>query len=346
MSSLVLTWLSALALALAAVGWMSGLILQRLVQDRGQRRRVADRRAVEKALVAVMQGRADAALGLRPYRHRARLMSETLLDFMSVVRGHDREVVVSALETVGVQQGLRSRLRRGSMPGRLAAIEALAAFPGPETEQALRAVADDIPQLRLTALEALSRAGYDVPVQELLDAAAHGDLRASGRFAEFLRERVVEDPQSGVRELARQDLAPELRVLLLEALGSSGDYSVITALAADADHPVPTVRAAAVRALGRLQHPAGQVAVAAALEDEDPEVRVAGAEAAGEARLARLADTLYARLSDSAWRVRFQAAAALGKLGPAGLDRLRQAADLPDDAARRAASLTLAELGA
>lgn len=106
------------------------------------------------------------------------------------------------------------------------------------------------------------------------------------------------------------------------------------------------MRAAAVRALGRLQHPAGQSAVAAALEDEDPEVRVAGAEAAGEARLGRLADALYARLSDAAWRVRFQAAAALGKLGPAGLERLRQAAAQPDTAAHRAASLTLAELGA
>jgi len=346
MSSLILTWLGALALSLAAVGWMTGLIVQRLVQDRSQRRRVADRRAVEMALVAVMQGRADAALALRPYRHRARLMSETLLDFMSVVRGHDREVVVAALETVGVQQGLRSRLRRGSTPGRLAAIEALAAFPSPETERALRAVARDVPQVRLTALEALSRAGYDVPVQDLLDAAAHGDLNASGRFAEFLRERAVEDPQAAVRELARADLGPELRILLLEALGASGDYSVITALADAAAHPHSGVRAAAVRALGRLQHPAGQPAVAAALADEDAEVRAAGAEAAGEARLGRLADVLHARLSDAAWRVRFQAAAALGKLGPAGLDRLRQAAAEPDTAAQRAASLTLAELGA
>ncbi|WP_309092741.1 HEAT repeat domain-containing protein [Phenylobacterium sp.] len=325
---------------------MSGLILQRVVQDRAQRRRVADRRAVEKALVAVMQGRAEAAFALRPFRRRARLMSETLLDFMSVVRGHDREVVVAALETVGVQQGLRARLRRGSMPGRLAAIEALAAFPGSETEKALRDVARESPQLRLTALEALSRAGYDVPVRDLLDAAAQGDLRASGRFAEFLRERVVEHPQAGVGELARTDLSPELRVLLLEALGASGDYSVITALAANASHVDAAVRAAAVRALGRLQHPAGQAAVAAALDDPDPEVRAAGAGAAGEARLGRLADTLYARLSDDAWRVRFQAAAALGKLGPAGLERLRQAAALPDPAAQRAASLTLAELGA
>lgn len=342
---LTLIWAAALGLQAVAFAWMMGLIVQRLLQGRGKRRRLADRRAIELALVAMMQGRAEAALALRPYRHKTQLMAETLLDFMGVVRGRDRDRVVDALEAIGVPESLRQSLRGGRWPARLAAAEALSAFPGPDTEQALRDMARREPEGQLTALEALARAGGAVRVGELLDAAALGRLRVSGRFDEFLREQVAADAAAAVTELDRPDLTPQLRAHVLDALGGSGDYSVIPALIRSARDPDITVRSAAVHALGRLQHPAGQEAIAAALEDEAAEVRAIAAEAAGEAGLTRLADGLYARLSDPAWRVRFQAAAALGKLGAAGRERLRQAAQLPDPAAARAATLTLAELG-
>jgi HEAT repeat protein len=343
---LTVIWLVALGMTAMALGWMGGLIVQRLVGARLERRRRARRRAIEQALLAVMQGRADAALALRPYSDDPRLVAETLLDLMGMVRGRDREIVVEALEAIGIPQQLRRRLTTGGWPGRIAAAEALAAFPGPETEAALRSMADRQPEARLTALEALARGGGEVSVGELLDAASHGDLRLSGRFAEFLREQAAADPAGAARALERSDLSADLRVLVLDALGGSGDYNAIGALAANATRPEPLVRAAAIRALGRLQHPAGQAAIAAALDDPDAEVRAAGADAAGEARLPKLAPALYDRLSDDAWRVRFQAAASLGKLGEAGLERLRTAAALPDPGPQRAASLTLAELGA
>ncbi len=345
MGVLSLIWAAALGLQAVALAWMLGLIAQRLLQDRVRRRHVAERRAIEMALVAVMQGRAETALALRAYRHKTKLMAETLLDFMGVVRGRDRDRVVEALEAIGVPESLRHGLRRGPWPARLAAAEALSAFPGPATEQALRAMARQDPEGQLTALAALARAGGVVQVGELLSAAALGRMRVSGRFDDFLREQVSADAPAAVAELARADLTPHLRAHLLDALGGSGDYSVIPALIEHARHPDSTVRSAAIHALGRLQHPAGQGAIAAALDDEAPEVRAIGAEAAGEAGLTRLADALYARLSDPAWRVRFQAAASLGKLGEVGRERLRLAARLPDPAAARAATLTLAELG-
>ncbi|MCR5872903.1 HEAT repeat domain-containing protein [Phenylobacterium sp. J426] len=345
MSLLLAIWAIALVLMAMALSWMAALIVQRLVGARLQRRRVARRRAIEFALLAVMQGRADAALALRPYQDDPRLIAETLLDFLGVVRGRDRELVVEALEAIGVPGRLRRRLSTGAWPGRLAAAEALAAFPGPETEAALRRLADRSPEARLTALEALARAGGQVSVDQLLDAASQGDLRLTGRFAEFLREQAAADPAGASLALARDDLAPELRILVLDALGGSGDYNAITVLAENARRPEPLVRAAAVRALGRLQHPAGQTAIAAGLDDPDAEVRAAAAEAAGEARLPKLAEALYGRLSDDAWRVRFQAAASLGRLGEPGLERLRTAAALSEPAPQRAASLTLAELG-
>ncbi|MGA0605374.1 HEAT repeat domain-containing protein [Phenylobacterium sp. VNQ135] len=346
MSTLLLIWLVAIAMMVAAIAWMAGLILQRMLQARTRERRLAERRAVEMTLLSVMQGRADAALALRQFRGKPRLLAETLLDFLGVVRGRDRDVVIEALEAIGVPGALRARLTRGSWAGRLAAAEALAAFPGPETQAALWRMAEATPEARLTALEALARAGGAVSVDQLLDAAAQGDLRASGRFAEFLREQVALDAPAAVQALARGDLRPELRVLVIEALGASGDYGAIAALAGAAGDADAAVRAAAVHALGRLQHPAGQAPIATALDDANGDVRAAAAEAAGEARLPKLADALYGRLFDDAWRVRFQAAASLGKLGPAGLERLRRAAALADPRAQRAAALTLAELGA
>ena len=64
-------------------------------------------------------------------------MSETLLEFLAIVRGGEREALVSAYRSLNIDDRMRARLSRGSKPGRAAAAEAIAAFPGPETIAAL-----------------------------------------------------------------------------------------------------------------------------------------------------------------------------------------------------------------
>lgn len=343
MSTLTLIWIVALSLAGGAVLWMSGLIVMRMVHTRRAARRLADRRALEAALIGVLQGQADVDVAFAPYRGRARLLAETLLDFVGLVRGEDRAAVIAAMTHIGADRTLRARVGRGSLAGRLASIEALGAFPGPETQFTLiRAASAGPAEVRIAALRSLFQAGGEVSIGRLLAELAKGDLPASGTFADLLRLVVEADPAAARAELATPALPGSTRVLLLEALGAAGDYAAISDFTAHAGSPEPDVRTAAVQALGRLMHPLAEPTLRAALADPEWQVRSAAAEAAGAGRLPGLAESLAERLDDPVWRVRHQAAEALGKLGANGLARLEAVAKGPEGVASRAASLALA----
>lgn len=347
MNVLAIIWTAALVLAGGALLWMSGLIVLRLVHERRTADRLVARRAVDKALVALLLGRCDVETELGPYRTRARLMAEALLEILAIVRGHDREIVLSAYQSLGVDAAMRARLTRGSQAGRLACIEALANFPDPATERALRSLmARAAPHLRLAALRSLAAGGVPVTVDDLLRDLAAGALPVSGLLGEFLRSLVAADPAAAVAALQDDRATATVRVLLLDSLGAAGDYGALPCLIDQAGTGSADVRAAAVKALGRLKHPGARTALAQALSDPDAQVRASAAVAVGDAGLDALAGALADRLGDEVWRVRTQAASALRRLGASGARELQQALLSPVETVHRTASLALAEQGA
>lgn len=346
MSSLAIVWITALALMAAALAWMSGLIVLRLVNERRAVRLAADRRAVVDGFSALLREQPGAADRLRPYIGRARLMGDALLEFQGLIRGADQDRVLEELRTLGLVDTLALRLGRGSRAGRLTALEALSALGGDSARTAIRRVMDTAPpELRMVAVKAMANTGAPPSVGRLLDYAVAGDLAPSRLYADLLRQVTAADPAATVAALGRGDLTPILRALAVDALGFCGDYQVVPALIEVAKQSNPEVRTAAVRALGRLQHPAGEGAIAAAIEDDQWIVRSAGAEAAGSAGFSRLVGGLDRLLADDEWWVRFRAGEALVALGREGLAVLRQAADSERPVARRAAELALAEGG-
>ena len=346
MSLLSIIWWSSDILCGGAIAWMLILIALRLVSNRRARRRAQDRKSVHDAMVSVLQGRADPRESLAPYRGRARLMAEALLEFLGIVRGADLKVMVEALRALGVDQVMRRRVGQGSLAGRLACVEALGAFPGPKTQFTLvEATTRGPAQLRLAALRSLRQAGGEVSLGRLLDDLAAGHLEVSGPFADLLSDLVADAPGKAAKALARENLAPPARIMLLEALGACGAYDAIPFLDVHLSASQARVRAAAIKALGHLRHPAALSALRTALEDPDWSVRSAAAEAAETAALPGLLDSLTTGLQDGVWRVRHQCAAALVSLGAPGLERLHAAVAAENELAAPAAALTLAERG-
>lgn len=342
MSALALIWTAALAMCGGSLGWMLMLIALRARYARAAVRRAADRHQVGDALVSLLLGRCDLQRDLGPYRRRARLMAETLLEFLALVRGADRETVLAACRTLGVDAAFRRRLTRGSLAGRLACIEALAAFPGAETEQALvRAAAG--PKVRLAALKALKEAGGPLAIDAVVADLQAGRLKLSGLAAEFVRALAALDVRATLAALQERSLTPAIRALLLDGLGGAADYGALPELIAHTKSPAPAVRAAAVRALGRLMHPAAEPCLAQALEDGAWEVRSMAAMAIGGARFSSLAPQLAGHLADPVWHVRCQAAVALAQLGDPGRDQLRLGLASSQAPVRSAAALALAE---
>lgn len=347
MSPLLLIWSTSLALAGCALVWMIGLIIGRLLRERGEAGRDRDRRVIQNAFLDIMAGSGDAIGRLRKVQGRARLMAETLLEVVSLVRGGERERLISALAAFKVDHVFRRRLFRGSFAGRIAAAEALAIFPGDGSIATLRqalAAARGV-ELRVGLMKSLIELGASPSLAEVLADLAGRRGSESLLYLPLIARLVADDPMSALRAFGDSALAIEPRVILAEALGASGDYRALEPLCLATRAPDVELRIACTRALGMLGHPGAEKAVLARLDDGVWMVRSAASEAAGRIGLRSAIPQLAHQLRDEIWWVRFRAGEALAILGDVGRERLRLVAATGDDLSRRAASMVLAERG-
>lgn len=347
MSLLALLWWSSLVFGLAALIWMATLIVMRLFRERADRRRLRDHVQVRALFLGAIAGNEEAGLRLRPYAQRARLMSENLLEFLSLVRGEERDRLLECLETLEVAETLRRRLTRGSKAGRLAAAEALKAFPAHPTLAALREAMgrSHDPAFRVAAWTTLLDLGAAPPLPVMLADIMSQGLSAIALYEPVLRRAAAETPGEALDIFSAPDSAPDVRTLIADALGAAGDFRAIEPLSDGAASLDVDLRIASIRALGLLGHPAAAPAIISAFSDSEWEPRAAACEAAGRIGLSEATPQLIEALGDPAWWVRFRAGEALASFGDKGIASLQLAAAAPHTDVSRTASLALAERG-
>lgn len=347
MSELSLIWLSSVALAAVALIWMSGLIVARVLRERGEVRRRRDLHLIQHAFLDIMSGSGDAVGRLQGVRRRARLMAEALLDVIAMVRGAERERLISALRAFGVDDTFCRRLFRGSVAGRMVAAEALSIFPGDSIRTSLRRALAGARagELRVGLMRSMIEIGAPPGLHEVL-----GDLRGrrasdSLLYLPLIARLVADDTRTALQAFGDPQVTGDARVILAEALGSSGDYRVLQPLCMAARAPDSELRIAAIRGLAALGHPAAEPAILAGLSDDVWMVRSAACEAAGRIGLHSAIPRLETQLDDPVWWVRFRAGEALADQGEVGQSRLRALAASGGDLSRRTASMVLAERG-
>ncbi|MFN4040174.1 MAG: HEAT repeat domain-containing protein [Brevundimonas sp.] len=344
---LALLWWSSLVFGATALIWMTGLILARLLRERIDQKRATDQARVRALFLEIMAGDANAAQRLNPYVERARLMAETLVEVLALVRGVERERLTEDLANLGLAEHLRLRLNRGGKAGRIAAAEALAAFPDLATADALRASLGRSRDgdFRVAVLTALLDMEAAPPLQDMVIDLANRDLQDSLLYEPVIRRAAAASPLEALHVFLLSEAPSATRAVLADALGASGDYRAVEPLCRTAAAPELELRIASVRALGLLGHPAAEGAVTSAFSDPAWEVRSAACESAGRIGLVRASPMLIQALGDPAWWVRFRAGEALAALGEKGVASLRMAVGIDQDVVRRAASLALAERG-
>jgi HEAT repeat protein len=347
MRELALLWWVSIALSVAALLWMSVLVSCRLLRGRSDAKRAHDRGVASAAFLDAMNGEGDPGTLLVGLRHRARLMAETLLEAMALVRGVECDRLISTLALIGVDGALRRRLSIGSLPERMVAAEALANFPSPETVDALRRAlprARDA-NLRVALMRSLIEIDASPPLGEVLQDIARSRGADSLLYLPLIGRLVNGDTSDALRAFGDPATPAAARIILAEALGASGDFRALQPLCMIIAAPDVELRIAGVRGLAAMAHPAAEPHILAALADPTWAVRSAACEAAGRIGLQNATPLLVKQLSDSVWWVRFRAGEALAMLGQPGIDGLRQVALTGADRARRAASLALAERG-
>jgi HEAT repeat protein len=345
MSPLALLWWVSCGLAAVALIWMAALVAARLRRARVDADRAHDRHLVRVACLEIVAGAGDAAMLIKPMRRRARLLAESLLEFTSIVRGEERDRLVSAFRALAVDDRLRRRLFRGSRTGRTAAAEALAVFPGADTVAALRRLleVEDNAEVRVAAVRTLAELGSPPPLADLIVDLKRRGLADSLFYVPVVNRLTALEPEQAIAAFASADTGPAARAMLADALAGSGEYRAIDPLRAALADPDPHLRTSAARALGVFAHPLAADDLTRALADAEWEVRAAACQALSRLASPAHVPALAGRLNDDVWWVRFQASEALAGLGQAGVDRLRLAARSDIDAESRAASLALAE---
>ncbi len=346
MNTLLLLWWTTIALAGTAIVWMTTLIVARWFRMRREARYAAERRKVDSAIVSLLGGGTATRAELVPHPRSPHAVAEALVEVLGLVRGADRERLLAGLRGLAVDEAIRKGTRRGPIATRLICIEALVSFPDPKTDMLLRQITTDPKgehECRLAAVRALADMGAELSISRLLDAMIYDGLVASGPVIELLHIMARRWPDDLVGSLQRLDMTRQVRPLVVEAMGETGDYSVIPNLIEAAGQDDFEVRAAAVRALGKLAHPAAEPALAKAMTDEAWPVRALACHAAGRSGLVSLISPLSKALEDPAWWVRHRAAGALLTLGPPGRERLAEIAGAATGVAGSTASLALAE---
>lgn len=342
MTWLVIIYVVALALALATLITVLGLVGSRTLYRRVEERRADRRKAlVGDVLEALDTPEFPSALAAR-MSAIPDVASEVVEELLEMIRGDNQRRLLEIAREAGMREWLLRRLRVGRRGHRRMAADMLHYFEDDETVEALqRALEDPSEDVRLTAtlsLSAIRKMPSHLPIlQRFKERMQSRSLRLRQIF-----ERLSQTDQEAALNVALGDFGDdELRPLAIEALGGSVGEQIGLSLVHMAHDPLPSVRRAVISALGSMALPEVTEAVTSALEDEDWEVRMAGIEAARRLDMLDLVPRLSSMVEDKVWAVRLRAAETLGQLGDAGAQALGRLAGTADGRSRVLAAAVL-----
>ncbi|MFC4350342.1 HEAT repeat domain-containing protein [Fodinicurvata halophila] len=344
MGFLQILWVVSLALSTLALAAMLSLVLRRLLIQRLEARRRRIRKDLLQDVFSYLEGNLAAQeMGQRAAAGRS-VLTELIHELAQLVRGNELARLMALFEDLGLSERILHDLKHGDRHRRLLAAKNLGHAETDKGLQALReALEDSDPDVRLAAVSSLTELGAAPSLELLIDKLKIGSSEQSRALLQIFQGLAETRCEEMTACLEKEDTDEVTRILILDALGKSGQYQAVPHIMQATSSPSLEVRAAALRALADLQHPAASRAVLQALSDADWEVRTQAASCAGRLGLNQALEPLAALLDDSNWWTRYRAAEALHALGKQGRHRLSEAANNGEERARRIASMILAE---
>lgn len=241
---------------------------------------------------------------------------ETAIAHLSqLVRGEDRDRLTRFVEANHLVEKIARQAHGGRTAQRVDALRLLGSVGGTMAIDTLRTTVrhDRDPAMQLEAAAMLAGLSA-LPAPDVLIVALDLETVAITRMHRALFRSLAPDHSAHLLQLTKRTLPAGLRALIIDALGWTGDYSGLHALAAAAGDPDRDVRCAALRAARRIDHPASAGWVLTLLDDPDETVRAQAVLTCTRMGLKRAVPQLDAMRADrSAW-VRLRASQALQAL--------------------------------
>jgi len=340
---LMAVWTISLFLGLASIAIMLVLIGVRVVHER---RRSADmdfRKRLLSALIRFSEDDDAGALKAVVERTPPAVVTDASSEFLSLLRGDERQRIEAVLAGAGLPAFLRRQLLKANEAQRIHAAEMLTAFPEPATLDSLKAaLGDRSREVRITAAIALAELETLPPLADLLGRIGSGGQR-SRRLIELFQSFPPERNDELRAYAAKPGNPPFVRAAAIDALSLAGNLRLLPFFEACAGDPALEVAAAAIRAIGRNAHPGSAPTVLAAMGSGNWEVRSEAAEAAGRIGIEQAVEPLCGLLEDPEWAVRYAAGKSLRDMGERGAAALKAIAEAGTARSQRTASLVLEE---
>ncbi|HSL00545.1 MAG TPA: HEAT repeat domain-containing protein [Rubrobacteraceae bacterium] len=273
------------------------------------------------------------------------LLAALMVEYLSLLRGAERDRLVRLAEKAGLVERYLDALRARNRWRRARAAENLGYFGGPDVAAPIaRLLENQDETVRAVAARALARIGTP--------EAAAALARTLNDFSELTRLRMAENLER-IGPLAVEPLIetlregnPAARLLAVRVLGNLRSREARPVLQEVLrEGAFPDLRAQAALALGKVGDPEDVPALLEAAEDEAWPVRTQAASALGKIGDVSTVPTLQRLTLDPQWWVRLNASRSLANMGPAGEKALTRLLEVEDRYTRDRAAATLEERG-
>lgn len=296
------------ALAMAAL--LLYLVVRRDQRERSRARDQEDMRQLTREVLAALSDPATARPIFDRAHPRARLTA--IGHIGQLLRGGDRDQLVAFVEQQELLHRAAQRVASGSRRARVEAIRLLGSIGGPRALDVLRnALRDERhDEIRLEAATMLARLDGLPPPGTLIEQLRLTDAPITPLHRALFRTLAAHRADELIA-IAQADLPPEVRALLIDALGWTEDYSALPILAEVARDANTAVRLAAIDAASRIGHPSAASWIIGLLADPEPTVRARAVRACQSLGIQRsLPQIIELRSDTSPWvRLRAQQAA-------------------------------------
>ena len=338
-AALQIVWILSIALATLSLVSLAALIGARVLRQHRDKDLIERRKLLTNELLRyALSGDEHPVVPVRT-QHQRDTATQIAVDAFSILDDKARARITDVLCKVSLDASLRRVARRGRIPQRIAALEALRLFPGVATRSGLE--------------QAQTSSNFRVCLAALRTCVELGDLPHLGTIL-----KLTERPEGGrslslfkiVEACVRADLPvalghltpdqpPKARIMLLKAVGATGSWAAFRDIAQASIDPDPEVRAAALTALRAMAVPAALPIFTAATHDPDWQVRLKAVEGIGQLGNHGDRASIEPLLNDPIWWIRFRADEALHRLDGRGAE-LRLTHEPPKSRKRRTSPLS------
>lgn len=234
-----------------------------------------------------------------------------------LLRGAERDRLIRLAESDGLLLRALRQTRAWRAARRIDAVRVLQQFGG---EGALLRLSDVLRRdrhriVRLNAAFALAGFGRLPPPRQTIDFLGMPGRAPTRLDVAILRAMAPAYPKA-LKKLLDDPIPHGRRAAVIDALGWSGDHTLLPALASGSQFGHAEIRCAALRAAAKLGHPGAAPWVLAALGDPVAAVRVQAVNACTALGLRQALPQLAVLATDTELWVRLRANEALTKLNP------------------------------